>query len=270
MLKQRVITALILAPLAIWGILALPDPLFRLMLGLIFSMAAWEWSGLVGFARATGRGFYVGVILLGLLFANWFIGQPAWWPVGAVIVLLWWFAALLWVVRYPQGSGIWKNSAMARAKAGFLVLVPSWTCIVLLREQAGTAYLLLLMLLVWGADTGAYFAGRRWGRHKLAPRVSPGKSWEGVAGAMAVTLLLGLVAIYWLKPPFPAPLFVALCLATVAISVLGDLFESMFKRIVNIKDSGGLLPGHGGIMDRIDSLTAAAPLFTAGVLWLGA
>lgn len=270
MLKQRVITALILAPLAIWAILALPDMTFRIILGVVFSLAAWEWSGLVGFEGSAGRSSYVGLIMMGLLVANWVVGEPAWWPIGAAIALLWWIAGLVWVVRYPAGSGIWKTSAVARAKAGFLVLVPAWASVVLLREQAGAAFLLLLMLLVWGADTGAYFAGRRWGRRKLAPRVSPGKSWEGVAGAMVVTLLLGIAAIYWLKPPIHDVSFILLCLLTVAISILGDLLESMFKRVVDIKDSGGLLPGHGGILDRIDSLTAAAPLFAVGVLWLGA
>ena len=270
MLKQRVITALILAPLAIWGILALPDTSFRIILAVVFAMAAWEWSQLVGFDTPVGRSLYVGLIVIGLLIANWVIGEPAWWFVGAFVALFWWMAALLWVVRFPAGSGIWKSSAIARAMAGLLVLVPAWASVVLLREQAGAAYLLLLMLLVWGADTGAYFAGRTWGRRKLAPRVSPGKSWEGVAGAMVVTLLLGVAALYWLKPSISEVLFVVLCLFTVAISILGDLSESMFKRIVDIKDSGGLLPGHGGILDRIDSLTAAAPLFAVGILWLSA
>lgn len=270
MLKQRIITALILAPLAIWGILALPDIAFRIILGLIFSLAAWEWSRLVGLVENAGRGFYVALIIVGMVVAYWLMSQQQWWLLGSIIVLAWWLAALVWVVRFPAGSHVWRNSAIARGKAGFLVLVPSWASIVLLREQAGTGYVLLLMLLIWGADTGAYFAGRRFGKHKLAPHVSPGKSWEGVFGALGVTLVLGFVAMFWLQPSVQGWVFIVLCLVTVTISVLGDLVESMFKRIVDVKDSGSLLPGHGGIMDRIDSLTAAAPIFTVGILWLGA
>ena len=124
------------------------------------------------------------------------------------------------------------------------------------------------MFVVWGADTGAYFAGRAFGRHKLAPRVSPGKTWEGVAGGAVLALLVAWVGTIWLEPVGGYAAFLVLVLLTVMISILGDLMESLFKRVADLKDSGGLLPGHGGVMDRIDSMTAAGPFFVLGLLWL--
>ncbi len=266
MLKQRIITALILAPLTLWAIFTLSTPLFALMFAVVFALAAWEWSRLVGY-QVTGRVLYL--VALMLLSAGTFLclGFMPFAVLLALAALLWWTVALVAVLRYPNGSGVWRDSHGARAVAGVLVLLPAWAALVLLHREAGPGYVILLMLLVWGADTGAYFAGRRFGKHKLAPRVSPGKSWEGVYGALLMTLLLALVGYYWLSPSVSAGTFVLLCLLSVSISVLGDLNESMFKRIVDIKDSGGLLPGHGGVMDRIDSLTAAAPLYAVGVLW---
>jgi phosphatidate cytidylyltransferase len=172
------------------------------------------------------------------------------------------------IVRYPAGSDFWRRNTFARAVAGLLVIVPMWLGVALIHADPGPAYVLVLMLLVWGADTGAYFAGRAFGRHKLAPHVSPGKSWEGVAGGMAMTVAVAAMASWLLHPMMGAPLFILLSLVTVAFSILGDLQESMFKRIVDLKDSGGLLPGHGGVLDRIDSLTAASPVFALGVAWL--
>jgi phosphatidate cytidylyltransferase len=137
-----------------------------------------------------------------------------------------------------------------------------------LHREYGPGYVILLFLLIWGADTGAYFAGRAFGKHKLAARVSPGKTWEGVFGGMLLALTVALGATQWLEPAGQLVPFLVLVAVTVAISVLGDLAESLFKRIADVKDSGGLLPGHGGVLDRIDSLTAAAPVFTLGLIWL--
>lgn len=268
MLKQRIITALILAPLALWGIWALPPQGFAIAIGIIFALAGWEWSHLCGLERAPGRALYVAVLALAMVGGYPLLAEGNWSMAILVIALMWWTLALMSVLSYPQATGLWQHSAVARGVAGLLVLLPAWAALALLHERFGPGYVILLMLLVWGADTGAYFAGRAFGRHKLAPRVSPGKTWEGVAGGAVLALLVAVASTYWLEPVGGYTAFLLLVLLTVMISILGDLMESLFKRMAEVKDSGGLLPGHGGVMDRIDSMTAAGPLFALGLLWL--
>ncbi|HEY0722116.1 MAG TPA: phosphatidate cytidylyltransferase [Gammaproteobacteria bacterium] len=268
MLKQRIITALILAPLAIWAILGLSHELFRLLMMVVAAMAAWEWARLVGWHSLPGRLAYVGLVTGAILVLELLLRQGS--AVDGVLIaaLGWWLLSLLMVVRYPAGREFWRSHTSARAVAGLLVIVPMWLGVALIHIAPGPAYVLVLMLLVWGADTGAYFAGRRFGRHKLAPHVSPGKSWEGVVGGLLMTFAVAAVGSWLLQPAMGALLFILLSLLTVAFSIVGDLQESMFKRMVELKDSGGLLPGHGGMLDRIDSLTSAAPFFALGVAWL--
>jgi phosphatidate cytidylyltransferase len=268
MLKQRIITALVLAPLALWGIWVLPPQLFAMAIGVIFAMAGWEWSRLCGLEHAAGRAAYVALLALAIAGCYPLLAQGNWPQAILVIALMWWVLALMAVLSYPQGTGLWQRSGVARGIAGVLVLLPAWAALVLLHERFGPGYVILLMLVIWGADTGAYFAGRAFGRHKLAPRVSPGKTWEGVAGGAVLALLVAWVGTYWIEPVGGYAAFLALVLLLVSISILGDLVESLFKRIADVKDSGGLLPGHGGVMDRIDSMTAAAPLFALGLIWL--
>jgi phosphatidate cytidylyltransferase len=268
MLKQRIITALILAPLAIWAILGLSHEHFRGLMMVVAAMAAWEWARLVGWHSIIGRSGYVLTTIAAIVVLELALRQQR--DVSYVLfaALVWWLFSFYLVVRYPAGTGFLQRHALARTVAGLLVIVPMWLGLSLIHSIPGPAYVLIVMLLVWGADTGAYFAGRRFGRHKLAPRVSPGKSWEGVIGGLVMTVVVAAVASWLLQPLMGAPLFIMLSLVTVAFSILGDLQESMFKRMVDLKDSGGLLPGHGGVLDRIDSLTAAAPLFALGVAWL--
>lgn len=268
MLKQRIFTALVLAPLALWGILAMPPQAFAITIGVIFAMAGWEWSRLCGLEHPAGRAAYV--VLLSFAMAGGYplLAQGNWPLALLIIALMWWALALMAVLGYPQGTALWQRSGVARGIAGLLVLLPSWAALALLHERFGPGYVILLMVVVWGADTGAYFAGRAFGRHKLAPRVSPGKTWEGVAGGAVLALLVAWVGTYWLEPVGGHAVFLLLVLLLVMISILGDLLESLFKRIADVKDSGGLLPGHGGVLDRIDSLTAAAPLFALGLIWL--
>ncbi len=268
MLKQRVITASLLAPLVLWGIWAMPTQGFAIAIAVIFSLAGWEWSRLSGFSRAPGRSFYTALVAAAMAGIYPLMAEGNWPQLILIVAMMWWSFALMSVLSYPRSSGLWQRSAAARGLAGMLVLLPSWAALVLLHERVGPGYVILLMFIVWGADTGAYFAGRAFGRHKLAPHVSPGKTWEGVAGGALLAVIVALVGTFWLVPVGGYGAFIALVVVTVMISVLGDLVESLFKRVVNLKDSGGLLPGHGGIMDRIDSLTAAAPLFTLGLLWL--
>jgi phosphatidate cytidylyltransferase len=184
--------------------------------------------------------------------------------------MVFWTVALVWVIQAQSGrapSGL--GNALVRALAGWLTLVPCWLALVSLHGLS-PSLVLLVMVLIWIADSAAFFAGRRFGRRRLASRVSPGKSWEGViAGLGAVALAAWLLQASGLvRADRPAAL-VLLCLVVAAVSVLGDLNESLFKRRAGVKDSGTLIPGHGGVLDRIDSITAAAPAFSLGWLCLG-
>lgn len=269
MLKQRVITALILAPLAIWGIWSLPSESLALILALIFTMGAWEWSRLVGLDCHLGRIAYSALFPLSFYFLYPFLQQGNWPQFILVLAMMWWTMALMSVMTFPRSATLWQGSAVARAIAGLFVLIPAWAALVVLHSlNDGPGYFILLALIIWGADSGAYFTGRALGKRKLAPKVSPGKSWEGVIGGLLTAIAVAAVSTNWLVPAGGYGAFFVLVTAVVFISVLGDLTESLFKRVMDLKDSGGILPGHGGVLDRIDSLTAAAPLFTLGLLWL--
>ncbi|MBI44391.1 phosphatidate cytidylyltransferase [Marinobacter lutaoensis] len=272
MLKTRIITALILAPIAIGGIFFLPPLGFAIFTGAVITLGAWEWANMAGFRHQSGRILYAlitAVILYGLL------NVPA---VTVLWLALAWWCVCLWLVRsYPAGTARW-GSLPVRAVMGLLVLVPAWVGLNHLRTgsfqfgQVGNNLWVILYVLcvVWVADIGAYFAGRAFGKAKLAPRVSPGKSWAGVWGGLAaVGAFAVLVSQLASASPRETVLLVIASLVTGLVSVLGDLLESMLKRFRGIKDSSQLLPGHGGIMDRIDSLTAAIPVFALIITQLG-
>lgn len=265
MLKQRIITALILLPVALAGFFLLDGAWFALFIGGVVTLGGWEWARLAGFDGQPARVAYavlVALALTGLWLAPWL----APWVLGAG--LLWWALAILLVFGYPASSRFWA-SAPLRLAIGLLILLPAWQGLLLLKQwPQANALIIAVMLLVWAADIGAYFTGKAFGRRKLAPQVSPGKSWEGFFGGLATSLALTL-AVGLQQGWTPSGLLLALGAAAlvVAISVIGDLTESMFKRQAGIKDSSQLLPGHGGVLDRIDSLTAAVPLFAA-LLWL--
>ncbi|SFX31600.1 phosphatidate cytidylyltransferase [Marinospirillum alkaliphilum] len=256
MLKQRIITALLLAPLALWGLFGLEGQAFALFTGVVIGIAAWEWARLSGLQRV-GQVVFPGTVLV-MLFTAW--QQPHLLHQALWLGLAWWALALFFVITYPRTATLWRCSSR-RIFMGLFVLIPAWAGFVLLREQ-GWFWLLYVLLIAWVADIFAYFAGRAFGKHKLAPAVSPGKSWEGVAGGLVGTSLLALLASFWQN--FGISQFLLLLLITLvitAVSVLGDLTESLVKRESGMKDSSNLLPGHGGFMDRIDSLTSAVPLF---------
>ncbi|MFC3284353.1 phosphatidate cytidylyltransferase [Litchfieldella rifensis] len=265
MLRQRVLTALILVPLALAGLFGLSGAPFALFTGAIVLLAAWEWVNLAGFEAAKVRLVGVASVALAMLLL-WGSGAAhAVWPLwlGAIG----WLANLYWIVHYPERQEQWR-ARPRRLVMGLWILLPCWVGFIALRDS-GAEWLLFVLLLVWCADTGAYFAGRAFGRHKLAPRVSPGKSWEGVLGGMAAATLLALVFAVWLGLSVGQTLgLVVITLIVTLVSVLGDLQESMLKRLRGIKDSSALLPGHGGVLDRIDSLTAAVPVFALLRLWI--
>ena len=270
-LRQRVLTAVVLGLGALAAIFWLPTPAFATVTAGVVLAGGWEWSRLAGWTDAAHRWVFL-LVLAAVLGAAALLVHRG----GLALVLfagaLWWLAALGLVLRYERsGTGL-PASAGLRALAGLLTLVPAWVALVALHGQGagGPAWVFFLAALVWLADIGAYFAGGRWGRRRLAVRVSPAKSWEGVVGgtlaALAWTLTAALVAGL---PPARWPALLLVAAGTVAASVLGDLTESLFKREAGVKDSGDLLPGHGGVLDRIDSLTAAAPVFLLLVHWAG-
>lgn len=265
MLKQRIITALWLAPLALGGFFLLDGLAFALFIALVVGLGGWEWARMAGLQTEQERRIYAVAVLIGCA-ALWFMPQLA--AVVLLLALIWWVTAFALLLGYPASAACWRKQGV-RLGIGFILLLPAWQGLLLLKQwPQGNQLILLVMLLVWLADIGAYFTGRAFGRVKLAPEVSPGKSREGVYGGMACSLLLvagiGLYQDWTARELLMALLGSAL---VVCSSVVGDLTESMFKRQAGIKDSSNLLPGHGGILDRIDSLTAAVPVFTV-LLWL--
>lgn len=261
MLRQRIVTALVLAVLVVAAIFWLPPSVTTAVITLLMLAGAWEWSAFPGLKHRAARLAYVAAIALCMGFV-WSHGIDS--PRADQLLpaaVLWWIVAFFWVTCWPG----YVNRA-GTALAGVLVLVPAWLALVRLHQLA-PYWLLFLLLLVVAADVGAYFVGRKFGRHKLAPRVSPGKTWEGVAGgilAAAVMATIGAVVF-----AVNVALFAAMCSVIVLASIIGDLTESLFKRHAGLKDSGTLLPGHGGVLDRVDSVTAAAPIFLLGMERLG-
>lgn len=264
MLKQRIITALILLPIALCGFFLLDGANFALFIGLVVTLGAWEWARLAGLIAQGLRVAYA-VVVAGLLMLLHLMPELAPWVLGVSVP--WWALATWLVLTYPRTSELWASVA-CRLLIGLLVLLPAWQGLVLIKHwPLGNWLIMAVMVLVWGADIGAYFSGRAFGKRKLAPQVSPGKSWEGVYGGLALSLVITAVVGVtreWSAGELILGLFGAA--VVVLVSVVGDLTESMFKRRSGIKDSSNLLPGHGGVLDRIDSLTAAIPLF-AVLLW---
>jgi phosphatidate cytidylyltransferase len=269
MLKTRILTVLILVPCVLAALFLLPPRAWGVAALLVAGAAAHEWARLVGLLRTSRWLFIGGVVLVGiaLLFAPPFEFVRGW-PDAVVLVVcgasgLFWLAAAPWwvVLRWPT------TAPVPMAMVGWVVLVGAWMALVEL--QARSPWLLLAAMgLVWIADTAAYFAGRAFGRRKLAPQVSPGKTWEGVYGAL---LAVGVYAVALVPLARAAGLvlpigtvviatWLVFALLVAAISIIGDLFESLLKRQAGVKDSGALLPGHGGVLDRIDALLAAMPL----------
>lgn len=264
MLHARVVTAIVLVAVLLVVLFVLPPVAATVAVAVVVLAGAWEWSRFLGLVRTLPRVAYV--LLVGLAGAlAWLTTEltadprPLLW-----VALAWWGLAFAWVLRFPRPIG-----QQPAALCGLAVLLPLWLVLSALvtRPDDGPLLVLLLLIIVWAADIGAYFAGRAFGRVKLAPQVSPGKTWEGVLGGLVAATLVAAAGAHWLSLPLAGLLL--LTPALVMISVLGDLTVSMFKRNAGLKDSGRLFPGHGGILDRIDSLSAAAPLFLLGLGWLG-
>ncbi|HBG52084.1 phosphatidate cytidylyltransferase [Candidatus Macondimonas diazotrophica] len=263
--SDRIRTALWVVPPIVAAVLLLPNPWVAVLFAAIVWGAGQEWTALMGLPHDGGRA--AGVVLLPLMAATYVWGDLD--AVGVLlgVALFWWVLATIWVVCFPVGLPGGASLRGRKLLVGLLLLLPAWLALITLHGSAeGPRWVLLLLVMIWLADAGAYYAGRRFGRRKLAPQVSPGKTWAGFWGGLAAGLAAGLLGPLLLRLEMPALGAYALtCLVTVAGSVVGDLTVSMFKRQMGVKDTGHLLPGHGGILDRIDSLTAAAPIFTWGL-----
>jgi len=275
MLKQRLITAIILIVLFLGAIFNVDTQGLGVLLAVLVAAGAWEWAGLMRLSSALLKSLYLLATVFLLYFSFELLANPSLLENLLIVSALFWLCALLFLC-YANATQMnikaWHISPVISGFIGVLLLLPTWLALLYIHGslQQGEWFLLFLMVLIWGADSGAYFAGRAWGKNKLAVVVSPGKTWEGFAGAMLIAVVLAIAAAaYWYSDLKPQVMFVLLCLFTVIFSVVGDLFESLFKRQAGVKDSGKLLPGHGGVLDRIDSLTAAAPIFTLGMILLG-
>ncbi len=270
MLLQRIITALILAPLAVLGVLFLPAPAMAIVAGLIFVLGFGEWLMLAGYRGKLPR--LLGAVLLSVALAALYLYCKPWLaPALLIIGSAWWLLVILWLCNISLLAAPTRENSALKLLAGLLTVVPAWAAMLWLHEHTHYGiWLLVALLIVWGADTGAYFAGTRFGKRKLAPRISPGKTWAGVYGALGLSLLVALVAGLLLELPAAALIgLLALTLVAVALSIVGDLLESLLKRHAMVKDSGSLFPGHGGLFDRLDSVCALLPVFALGVWALG-
>ena len=266
MLRQRIITALFLAAGILAAILFLPNVWLAFVLALVTLVAAWEWASLISPSGQFWKIAYV-VLIAATLVMVWMWVRPGHAHMLFLIAVLWWAGAVIMLAAYDPRwlDTVWLQWLMGLS--GFVVLVPAWLSLALLHHHH-PAMLVFLLVLVCVSDISAYFAGKRFGKNKLAPSLSPGKSREGLWSALAASLVLavaGMIAIgldraLWFY-------FVCLCLVTVLVATVGDLYESLLKRRAGVKDSSRILPGHGGVLDRVDSLTAAAPSFVFGVYW---
>ncbi|MDR3429162.1 phosphatidate cytidylyltransferase [Silvimonas sp.] len=263
MLITRVLTALVLIPLVLAALFLLPHSGWVLFAAGVTALGAWEWGGLCRFNRL-GRialGLVVGVLVVLLSPGQFFVFRQPWvWPVLAASSLFWVIIAPLWL-RYRWTL---QNTALKGSLPGILLLVAAGIALVALRAQAGASGLLAVMVVAWVADTAAYFSGKAFGKHKLAPAISPGKTWEGAVGAMIAVGIYVLVMAHFSGIVWWKMLLTGWCLTVV--SIVGDLMESLFKRQAGIKDSSQLLPGHGGVLDRVDSLIALLPV--AALIWV--
>ena len=268
MLKYRLLTAFLMGPIILWGIYSLPELWFSFAAVILVTIGSWEWAAFIGLTKSLERAlfviFNVALYLVVLYLQNMSINY-------AVIYssVAWWLISIPLLLKFPFKDNNFLRLNFIKGLVGVVLLLATLISMVLIRSNPnyGPEFVLYIILMIWFADSGAYFAGRRFGKNKLLPKVSPGKTWEGVIGALVVTVTSSIIAINILNiPPSDSVFFVLITFISVAYSIVGDLSESMFKRMSDIKDSGHILPGHGGILDRIDSLMSALPIFFIGLL----
>ena len=263
-MRTRIFTAMGLAAVLVGVLLFGSAWAARALFGLFIAAGAWEWSAFLGAPTQVRRMAYMLLVVALASAARLWLDERREFSGLMQIGVYWWTLALMWLLIAPQRTAPW-----AAAVAGVFALVPTWVALSRIIElwPLGAHWVLFILSLSFAADTGAYFVGQAYGRVKLAPRVSPHKTWEGVLGGMALAAVVGFAGSRWFG--LAASVFVPLCLLGAAFSVVGDLTESMFKRAAGLKDSGRLFPGHGGVLDRVDGVLAATPVMCVGLLWLG-
>ena len=268
MYTTRILTAVTLASLLIWMVVVPPAWLFVSCISIFVMLAAWEW-GRLSLGRARSACFWcLGVSLALILLHN--VASALVWIVVILTVMGIWLCGLVMAPIWLARNSVLRCSAALWLLLGLGVLLPSWCALALLAYQAQEELLLLILISVWLLDSGSFWAGARWGKRRLAPAVSPGKTWVGLWGGLGTSLPVSLAYVIWQDMPLGgASLFLLLALLSLCCAVVGDLFESMLKRAAGEKDSGNILPGHGGILDRIDGLCAAAPVWVGGLFLSG-
>ena len=274
MTRTRLLAAFIMGPTVIAAVLLLPTQWMVLLAAVVFLAGMWEWFALAEIEDTLARGALLVLNLLLMVALAWATGSAdgtmVLFKLALVVGVVWWLLAMLWLVHYDFASDHDTNARVFKLAAATLAVIPAWCALALLHND-GPGWLLLALSTIWATDTGAYFAGRAWGKRKLAPRISPNRTVAGLVGGLAAGVLVAVLGAWLLLGTLPSQLaLVALvALLTVLFSVVGDLFESLLKRHVGAKDSGNLIPGHGGVMDRLDSVLAALPVFALGKFWLG-
>ena len=277
MTRTRVLAALAMTPIAIAAILLLPTPWMVALAAVLFLAGLWEWFKLADIDDTLARTVLLVVnlaLMVAIVWGSRTSGGLSYvlLQIMMVIGVAWWLAAMLWLRHFDFASNHETHARVFKLAAGTLAIVPAWCALAVLHgsEANGHRWLFVALAIVWAADSGAYFAGRHFGKRKLAPRISPNKTLEGLAGGVALAMLVAVVgALVIGTPAAQLPAVALVALFTVLFSVAGDLFESLLKRHVGMKDSGHLIPGHGGVLDRIDSVLAALPVFALGKIWLG-
>ena len=260
MLVKRLLTAVFIVPLVVIATLKLNSSEFLLVMVPVLVIGSWEFSSLIKIKHWVAKALYALVLITATYFLNQepFLLMPL-----LIITLLWWVVNSYWIISFPKHTNFWYHYVATRLINGFFLFVPLLVALSAL-HQVDSSLVLLLLVLIWSADSGAYLVGRAMGKKKLLPNVSPSKTIEGAAGGALFSL--GVMFVYvrfgFENAAFEQYFFYGiLSLIVTLASILGDLFESLHKRVAGVKDSGVLLPGHGGLLDRIDSLTTSAPIF---------
>ena len=261
-LLSRIMTAVVLMAVFVPAVLWAPAWLWAILMAAVVGLAAYEWAHLSRFTPLSARIY--AALLTGCALVLPYLAGADWpaWLMGLIVlaIVFWLLIAPLWLLGHWQATSVWIRSGV-----GVVLLLPTWAALVYLHAR-GPGFILGVMAVVWIADTAAYFSGRRFGRNKLAPIISPGKTWEGVAGALcALALYAGALSVLVGLPLLSLGLML---FGLLYLSVLGDLFESWIKRVSGMKDSGHILPGHGGVLDRIDALTSTLPIAAGMLMWL--